>query len=470
MKKIISLLLVLTAIPVFAGFVQAQTRTGYFVRNSLLNHKMNAAFAPDHGFVGIPALTNMDLSIESNMGMSTFMYPLQDGSLGTFMHPDVDPVQFLGSLAEKNYVNLSFDMDIFNVGFFTGKKRTSFWTIDVGMRNSVSATLPKELFRFAKCGMSSDPSTYSIRDLNLNANSYLYASLGYSRGLDEWVKGLRIGGKAKFLVGIMDISATIDRMDIDMSSDMWRISSAASGYMMAAGPYLKYDSDGAVNGIGFDPSALGVSGYGASFDLGAVYEMPEDIADGLRFSLSVTDLGFISYSGKSATAVSASKEVVYDGSDNLLENGGNLGDEFSELGNQMLEMVAFRQTGSSEGKTVALAATLNVGADYSFLKDKMNVGLLYSARFDRFKTEHELTLVYNYAPARWFDIALSYSFLNSRQSVGWLITLVPRKVLNFFIGSDYTYLSMTPQGLPVNKAYFNVNFGISVPLSKNIKA
>ncbi|HIR62226.1 MAG TPA: hypothetical protein IAC94_01710, partial [Candidatus Coprenecus avistercoris] len=57
MKKIVITISLLLAVSVA---LSAQSRSGYFVRNSTQNHYFNAAFVPDQGYVGVPFLNGFD--------------------------------------------------------------------------------------------------------------------------------------------------------------------------------------------------------------------------------------------------------------------------------------------------------------------------------------------------------------------------------------------------------------------------
>ncbi|MDD6209293.1 MAG: DUF5723 family protein, partial [Bacteroidales bacterium] len=82
------------------------------------------------------------------------------------------------------------------------------------------------------------------------------------------------------------------------------------------------------------------------------------------------------------------------------------------------------------------------------------------------KTFSELMLSGNYQPFDWLGVTLSYSFVHSYfQTFGWAINLSPSWI-NFFIGSDYMFTKLAKPFVPMTNA-MNVNFGLSVPLSKN---
>lgn len=188
----------------------------------------------------------------------------------------------------------------------------------------------------------------------------------------------------------------------------------------------------------------------------------------MRFSLSVTDLGFISYNKSKSRIFAADGSVIFEGMEGL---GGEGGDEMSGLSDNLMEMASFTEQPVDKNQNGSLAATLYAGVDYSFLNDKMNVGLLYSARFARFRTESELTLAWNYSPVRSFNIALSYSLLKTHSTFGWLITFVPTKGIGLFIGSDYTPLNYTALNMdgiripvPAKEMMLDAHFGLTISL------
>lgn len=467
MKKIVlsTVILVIAS----ASVANAQSRTGYFVRNSTQNHYMNPAFAPDQGYVGFPFLSGVNVQSATNFGPSTFLYPLSNGKYGLFLNGEVSSDEFLSGLKEFSYADFNIGYNLIDAGWFTGKD--SFWTISLGMDVNVESSIPKELFRFLKNGMSTDPQAYSIQNLSLGASAYARLSVGYSRGLDEFVEGLRVGGKLNLLAGISDIQADIERLDLNLSSQSWNVKSLGSAHILGGGLVPAFDDQGYIDGVSFDPSGLGVSGFGLSFDLGAEYTISEGTpVDGLRFSVSVTDLGFMSYGKNKSRLFTTEREFMFDGFDNLGEEG-SLDAQLEDLTDDLLGMASLKEETVSEAQRGGLAATLHAGVDYSFLEDKMNVGILYSARFGRFRTDNELTLAWNYSPVRSFNVALSYSLLKTHTTFGWLLTFVPTKGVGIFLGSDYTSLNYTSLNfdgfklpVPSKRVMLDVNFGLTISL------
>ncbi len=440
-----------------------QNKTSYFVKNSTLRHNLNASFAPDQGYIGIPVLSNINVGVLSNMGASNFLFPLQNGKVALFLHKDVPADAFLNSFSSSPYLNASMDMDILNAGWFSWKD--SFWSVSLGVKTDINSSIPTSMFEFMKKGMQNDPQHYTISNLSFGEDIYTQLSLGYSQGLDKYLKGLRLGGKIKMLFGLSSMNASINQFDINMGSDAWRVSSNASGSVLGGGIKIEKDPNGVITNIAFDASTLSIGGVGMAVDFGIEYRLSQGTPlDGLTFSLSVADLGFISYFKNQSKDLIAQGNASFSGFKDMNVENFDFQQEIDKVKEQLLSMASFKEQISEKGKTKMVSAKVYAGIEYQFLNDKMGVGLLYSGRFGQYRYDNELTLSYNYAPVRWFDVALSYSFLNSRQSIGWLLTFVPKKGLNIFFGSDYTCLNYTPQGIPVKNAYLDFNIGISVPL------
>lgn len=470
MKKFI-----FTAVLLSSAFLSlaGQNRTSYFVRNSTQSHNMNAAFVPEQGYVGFPFLSNIDFDLNSNLGPSDFLYNLQDGTTGLFLNKEIPSEVFLGNLVKNNFVNMGLSYSLINAGWFTGKH--SFWSVDMGLDVDMDANLPLEAFRFLKEGMTSDPSSYSIRNLSMTGDVYAYVSVGYSRDLEELVDGLRVGAKARFIASVSSVDMNIEQLDIDMSSGKWAASSKAYANIYSGLLDFGFDESGMLDlsRTSFSPTGF-VSGMGASFDIGAEYTISEGTpVDGLRFSVSVTDLGFISHMADMTTSVESAEGIQFEGVDHINDPDMDINGELSGLMDDLYSMLAFKKKDVTGNQTRMLAATLYGGIDYTFLHDKMNVGLLYSARFGRYRTDHELTLAWNYAPSKKFDIALSYSFLRNASSIGWLITFTPKNGIGLFVGSDYTSLkydalSFSGIKIPVpSNLFIDFNFGFTISLGRN---
>lgn len=95
--KRIYILMTLCLLPLLAS---GQALKGsYFSENSVYRNKLNPAFVPRSSYLGFAAIDNLGFGITSNIGISNFLFPAGDGSLLTFMHPDVSLCYLPGQYA-----------------------------------------------------------------------------------------------------------------------------------------------------------------------------------------------------------------------------------------------------------------------------------------------------------------------------------------------------------------------------------
>ena len=88
MKKllyIIAVTVLSAASYVNAHAQQSNLRTAYFLDGYTYRYRFNPSFAPERGFFAIPALGNIGIGAESNLGLSNFYFPTGNGSLNTFI-------------------------------------------------------------------------------------------------------------------------------------------------------------------------------------------------------------------------------------------------------------------------------------------------------------------------------------------------------------------------------------------------
>ena len=117
------------------------------------------------------------------------------------------------------------------------------------------------------------------------------------------------------------------------------------------------------------------------------------------------------------------------------------------------DMLQLRTEEASKSRKSRLASTLVVGAEYGFFNNKLAVGALSTTRFVQPDALTELTFSANYRPKSWFNVALSYSVIQSAgKSFGLGLKLGP-----VFLGTDYMFLGK-------NSNSVNGFVGVSIPL------
>lgn len=448
----------------------AQTmKSSYFMEGSFYRHQLNPAFGNERGYFSFPMLGNTNIGLESNMGLSTFIYPSPNKKydLTTFLDPQISSSEFMKNLKPNNKIGMNMNMQILSIGFKAGK---GYATIDLGLRSQMSSTLPKDLFAFIKEGMNTDGTTnYKLNNFGLDMTSFAELAIGFSRNVNE---KLRIGGKAKILVGAAYANINYKEMDVNLSGDQWKIN--ADGEINMAVPSLKFDTkehNGKQQIVGVKTGGdIAPAGMGFAVDLGATYEVIKD----LEVSLSVVDLGFIKWNNLASGSAESSytfdgfNEITFD-EDNPNYDNNNINNQIENLTDDLKEAFLIYSDEKSVSKKKALAATLNIGASYKmpFYKG-LSFGFLSSTRIAGEQTVSEGRFYANIAPTSWFEASVNYAISSYGSSFGWMINIHP-KGFNLFVGTDSQIFKVSPQFIPINRINANVCMGINFPIGKKLR-
>lgn len=469
MKKIIILL---TA-AVFAtgnAFAQQSFRSAYFLDGYNYRHEFNPAFASRTSYFSVPVLSSFNLETQSNLGVSTFLYPV-DGQLTTFMNPSVSADEFLGKLDSKNRLNLNNRISLFSLGIRGSK---SFFSVDVNMKTTTDINLPYGLFDFMK--NAGKFQQYEISDISAKIDSRLEYTLGYSRQLSD---RLSVGARVKFLVGMANIEANIDRMNIQMTEDRWSIQSQGT---LKSSSFMDIPTKGESGAEITDPSDKDlldfdsmeategsiISGFGAAIDLGVEME----VIDGLNVSFAVNDLGYMSWKN-TISAQTSGKGWSFDGFENVSFDGdkeNSLKNQFDDLTDDMMDMFDFRRTEKDGTNGGMLSATINAGVEYSlpFYRD-LTAGLLSSTYINGGYTWTEARLFANLKPVRWFSCAVNCAVSKFGSTVGAVVGF-HTSGFSMFIGSDHLNFKLAKASgailYPYERLNADINFGISFNLGK----
>ncbi len=471
MKKQHFILLALALASASGVEAQEASRSGYFLDGYSFRHELNPAFANDHNYISIPALGNTDLGLNSNVGVSTFLYKLPDGRLTTFMSPTVSGDDFLSKISNNNRLTTNFNMTILSAGF---KAFGGFNTLSLSARTDVGVNIPRGMLEFMKLGQQGASSTYSFSDLRLKAAAIGEIALGHSRAITDQIE---VGAKVKVLIGIGNVDARIDKMDVTLSDDVWKINASGS-LNAAAGEGLRVPTNkesgketdrpeaaDEVNWDGIDYDKFSTSGSGLAFDLGAVYR---DVIPGLTVSASVRDLGFTVWNNN-VKAVTPETTWQFDGFTNIALDSSQPGYDDNSLKEQsealfddLKDAINFRRESTGGTRTSALAATLHLAAEYEMpFYNRLTGGFLFTQHFNGPFSWSEGRISANVKPVKWFDCSVSFAQSSFGSSFGWMLNFHPRG-FNFFIGSDHQFFRVTPQFVPVGNANMNLNLGFNV--------
>lgn len=449
---------------------QEAPRTAYFLDGYTFRHQLNPAFSGERNYISIPALGNLGIGMNSNVGVNTFLYKLGDGRLTTFMSPTVDASTFLGKLQNNNHINLNTDITLLSAGF---RAFHGFNTITVSARVNAGVNLPKDLFTFMKLGQDGPDSRYSFGNLQVKGSALGEVALGHSHRIND---RLEIGAKVKLLFGIGHVNAKIDHMDIRLSGEQWLVD--ARGQMnFAAGKGLRLPTKAETGAEYNDPSEadliewndidydrFSLSGFGLGFDLGATYKLMPN----LTLSASLLDLGFVGWK-HNFKGETSNTTWTFDGFRDVALNSDQpdyddkkLDQQLDNMWDDLQDCVNFHRTQADGSNTEALGATLHLGAEYAMpFYEKLTAGFLFTQRIAGCMSWTEGRFSANVKPVRWFDATINYAASTYGSSFGWMLNFHP-KGFNFFVGSDHQFFKVTPQYVPVGHANASINLGFNV--------
>ena len=442
-----------------------ELRTSYFMETSNYRHQMNPALL-DSPYFGM-FFSNINIGMTGNIGAKQFIFDTNGlpGYTGnyrytTFMDPNVDAKTFLNKLHDKNRFDLYLNYNLFSVGF---KAWGGVNLLELNLRSNTNLTLPKGLFEFAKT--AGEKEHYEFGGLGMRTQNYMELALGHSRDINkQW----RVGGKLKFLIGAAYADFTADNVTLDMTEDAWRIQSNAQVKASLLKSDVIHEDPSKNSAYGrprvkeLDNFGFSLPGFGMALDLGVTYKPIEN----LTLSAAITDLGFISW--KNTHHASSQGDYTFDGFNNIYigsdkDQTEDIDDQFDQIGDDLEEMFSVYDDGTKTA-TQALAATLNVGAEYKLpAYDKLKFGFLYTSRIHGKYSWHQGMLNVGVRPVKWFECNVNGAVTSTGVTAGGMLSLKAPH-FNFYIAADRFFSKMGKQGVPLNSSNGNITFGMTFPL------
>lgn len=454
LKSVATLALLVCVMPAVAQ----EFRSSYFSKSSNFRHQMNPAFLNDSYASAL--LGQVNVGATGNVGLGNFFYKddSSDDDYVSFLDSKVGVDEFLGDLESENNFDLYLNYNLFSVGFkaFGGSN-----LIELNMRSAVNTSMPYEFFKFAKMGVDfydTERTEYHIKDLSLNTQNYMELALGHARNINE---KLRVGAKVKVLLGMA--YADFDVKNLDLVEDPAELKYKVNGDMHIEAALMdskvKYsDKPGEANRIkGFNDMSFGIAGLGLAVDLGATYQLTED----LTLSAGITDLGFINWN--SVHTGSSKGDYYFNGFEQSADNGAGSNASLENLQDDLENLFALYDDGD-KSVSQSLAATLNAGAEYTMpFYRKMSVGLLYTGRFYGDYSWHQGMLSANIRPLKWLEVNANAAATSTGFTMGAMLSL-NSKIAKFYIGSDRLIGSSPADIMTAKDANANLTLGLTIPL------
>jgi len=486
MRSIRLLILSLTICCNVSLFINAQqVNTLYFMEDVPVRHFLNPSFQPTTDYyLSLPIVGFTQFSVGNNsLSLKDVIYNV-NGNTVSFLDSLGDKRRFFNTLKPNTTFYLDFQTNLLSYGF---RRESAYWTFSLTEKETGMISLPKDLFQLSLFGTQNfQNNSFNVTTLQGNLTAYTEAAFGYSKQLnDKWI----IGGKLKILLGTANISNRNNQFLIEAGLNEWTIK--GSGIVNYSGP-VKINTTSNYQSFTYTKPAtvlgwLNPSGIGAGIDVGFEYRLNKNI----KLSGAINDLGFInwfrnsqndqyavdySFNGLKLIDNNSTVTTIHDVYNQLIRNNG--------LVNSIV--TAFNTSASSKLNTNSYItftkAKINLGLEYSILKNELSFGLLsYSQIFNNVLTE-ELTGSLNAKPFKCLNASVSYSVFNGRLSTIGAGLGLKRGIFHWFLATDYipfqkSTLSLSDLGvnypdlnipIPYNSTRFNFSTGINLVFDKKI--
>lgn len=439
---------------IFSLTASAQNRSAYFLDNYAYNYQHNPAMAIDrkHDF-SFPLLGNLNVGTRANVGVRSFVFKQKDGTLASFLSPEVSSSEFLDKLNTHNRIGVNVNEQIFSYGF---RALGGYNHVSIGFQADAQIRIPKSIFSFLKEGITNK--TYDIGRIDANVNSYAEIALNHSHSLEHIVPGLRVGGSFKFLIGIANIDVNMDKADLELGTDNW--SAVTNGTIRVNFPGIKFktttnkEDKPYVDGIDLD--GFGIGGYGMAVDLGATYRLNKD----WDFALAFNNIGFINWKDSWEASTNGDRKVS---TNDYPLSASDFDDSMDALTDALSSLYQLNDNGNTGSRCRALAGTMNASVRYTLpVYRRLTFGLLNTTHMARRYAWTEFRLSANVTPLKWLGLGVNYGLGTFGSSFGWILNIAP-KGFNLFVGMDHTVGKLSKQYIPLN-LNTQFSFGVNFPI------
>ena len=451
-KYIKTAILSATAVLSF-GAVAQNTNSAYFIEGYTHRHELNPAFGNEKNYISIPAVGNINAAMRGTIGLENIFYNV-DGQTTTFLNPAVD-ASFLNDINDLSRLGGDMNFSLMSAGF---KAFNGYNTVSINVKGNINSLIPKTLFSFMKEGLENK--TYDISNFDIHTDVYGEIALGHSHQLgDKW----RIGGAVKFILGGANVDARFNKAQLTLGEDAW--SAVTNAEIQASVKGLNYETEineatnhEYVSGMEADES--GLNGFGMAVDLGAEFKPNKYWS----ISVALLDLGYIKWNNNMVASTGGDKSFTTDAySFSVDADAPNfIGDELEKKVDDLSAIYELEDMGDMGPRTTALAATLNIGAEFALpVYDKLKFGLLNSTRFQGDYTWTEFRLGANINPVKPLSLGANVAVGTYGWGFGWMAN-VNVTGFNLFLGMDRTLGKLTKEGLPLS-SNGSVNLGVNIP-------
>lgn len=439
----------------------------YFLENVPQSNFVNPAMAPRcNGFIGIPAVNSIYLNFQTNIPANTLLQATDSGTV-TLLSQYYDYSDLYKSIGDGVTIRT---YELISPLVFGFRLKKGYVTFAISEKIKMNAFLAKGIFEIPEKGFP-EGTEIDLANTGIDAQLYQEYALGYSRNIS---KKFRVGGRLKLLQGMASIKSEVNKASLKTSKDVWNLD--LQGTIYSSGPLeIVTDEAGLIDSVyikdifkDIDAAEL-FKEYGTSFqnmgfavDLGATYDLNRNWS----FSISVNDLGFISWK-KDLNSIHFNGDYDFTG---LNIDNSNV-DSISQTVDALLDSIktAVNYHAGKEKFTTTLGTMVHAGIEYN-VNHVFSVGLLSRSTFDRNYFHQEFNLSANLNLYKFLTANLNYNIATNGENYLGLGIALRGGPLQFYMLLDHIPVVYTNYVLedgtniagPYDLRAFNVMFGFNL--------
>ncbi len=441
MQRILLSLFIITSF-VTAALAQEDLAT-HFMRHTWQSARTNPAFFPDYKFVaGLPGVYNTLLV--TNVTYGDLITTNEEGK--EVLNID----RAIEKLGEDNVLRNNLDIETLSLGIRFGRAALS---LGHTLRFNAFMNYPKTMPQLIWQGNAQ----FIGQDVAFGPDADLYGYQEFALGLAvEVAPGFSIGGRAKLLAGVGNISSERTDLRLRTDSDVYQLELNADYYVNSAGS-LKYDGFDELTvsyDFGrFDYEELFTGNTGFAFDLGVQLKL----GDKLELAASALDIGKVNWE-EDVTNYSLNGTFEYKGLDlaqNIFEDtvtAGSIIDTLREI---------YQVAETSVGYSTTLPSRYYLSGQYR-LRDNWTVGGLVYLENYREEMNTAVAVGSNLGILPILNVGATYAFRSERlDNLGLNATLLLGPV-QLMAATDNIITAIRPR----ESHSANLRLGLNVLLGK----
>lgn len=396
------------------GFAQTES-TLYFMNSLPQVVEANPSTIPRYKTaIGLPAISSI-AAVYSNNG---FTYNDMTSKVNGVTQADLS--KWTSSLAEKNYVQMSAQIDLFRIGIRVNPKM--YLMMSSTMVGYQRAMIPKGLATLFVDGTAPLVGSYTNTSPQEEANAILSTSFGIAYQTSD---RLTIGGRLKYLIGQSNITTDASSMIVQVDNN-YQITATGEAIVRTSGV-----ND--LNRSGYTPTPSDYfknNGFGA--DLGITYK----VMDKLTLGASITDLGYITWRNNTYqyTLDPATARYTFSGFDlnQLVNHNSNYLSQQLDSLKKKFEMKE-QAIGSY---TTMLPTKFYISGKYELIKN-LNLGALFFGENYKGRFTSGATVALSKDFGRIISTTVSYTVSNrSYNNMGLGVSFNLTPVQLYFVGDN----------------------------------